>query len=329
MAKKQTKSKPTANTTRNNRLFALLAAVLVLIIGYVILRTSAATPYASLEAESGTRTANASVVADTTASGGSALLFGNGTTSPPSGPRSCPPYPAFPDATCTGVLPGIARTNTGSFQTTSDGQVIENLNVDGRITVNHNNVLIRNVKFTSRGTAISILQKTGLVVEDCEIDGTGATNGDPAIVHHNYTMRRCNIHSIGEGPRANENVVLEDNYMHSFTSFVAQGAHQDCIQITSGTNIVIRHNTCLMNVDGGNAAIMTGSFSGDNLLEKNLLAGGGYVVYCGDNLRVLNNHFSTMYHPKGGYWGLYAYCETVTRTGNVWHDGPKAGQPAN
>src|SRR3954466_3550073 len=64
---------------------------------------------------------------------------------------ACPPYPAFPDANCTGVLPGVARTNSGSMTTSSNGQVIENLNVNGTITVRHSNVTIRNVKVTNPG----------------------------------------------------------------------------------------------------------------------------------------------------------------------------------
>ena len=148
-------------------------------------------------------------------------------------------------------------------------------------------------------------------------------------------MRRCEVYRHGEGPRINGNVVLEDNYLHSFANFIAQGAHQDCIQITSGSNIVIRHNTCMINVDGANAAIMTGSYSGSNLLfENNLLAGGGYTVYCGDhtgytNVTVRNNRFSTAYYAKAGYHGPFVYCGQAAMSGNVWHDGPNAGKPVS
>ncbi len=233
------------------------------------------------------------------------------------------------------MLPGIARTTTGSFATSAPGQVIQNLDVNGRITVNHDNVTIRNVRFRSAGQAINNLGHTGLLVEDCEIDGSGAPDASSAIGEHNYTMRRCNIHHVGEGPRINGNVVLEDNYLHDFLNFIAQGAHQDCIQITSGSNIVIRHNTCMIQVDGANAAIMTGSYAGsDVLIERNLLAGGGFTVYCGahigyTNVRLLNNHFSTVYYPRAGYHGPITYCNGLGHlvSGNVWHDGPLAGLP--
>ena len=248
------------------------------------------------------------------------------------GASRCPAYPAFPDANCTGVLPGVARSTTGGFSTSSQGQVIQNLDVNGSIQVVHNNVTIRNVRFRSGGQAITLNpSNSGLVVEDCEIDGTGATDGASAIGDLNYTIRRCNIHHIGEGPRSNGNVLIEDNYLHDFINFIAQGAHQDCFQITSGANTVIRHNRCLMNVDGGNAAIQTGSFEGSNLLfENNLLGGGGYTVYCGQglysNVTVRDNHISTAIWPNGGYYGPFVNCGNATMSGNRWHDGPKAGQ---
>ncbi len=264
-----------------------------------------------------------------------ALVAGDPAPTAAPGASRCPAFPAFPDAACTGVLPGIARATTGSFTTTTDGQVIANLDVNGTITIAHDNVTISNVRFRSAGQAINNLGHTGLLVEDCEIDGSGAPDAASAIGEHNYTMRRCNIHHVGEGPRINGNVVLEDNYLHDFLDFIAQGAHQDCIQITSGSHIVIRHNTCMLQVDGANAAIMTGTDSGSDLeFQHNLLAGGGFTVYCGahtgyTDVRVLDNHFSTLYYPMGGYHGPLVYCDGPGHVvaGNVWHDGPNSGQP--
>src|SRR4051812_10728163 len=102
------------------------------------------------------------------------MFSGNQGTSAQSTSR-CAPYPAFPDASCTGVLPGVTRTSSGSITTTSAGQVIQNLNVSGRITVNHDNVTIRNVKITNpSGVAITNIssQSKNLLIEDVELDGT-------------------------------------------------------------------------------------------------------------------------------------------------------------
>ncbi len=172
------------------------------------------------------------------------------------------------------------------------------------------------------------------MVEDCELDG-GNVNAEPAIQFHNYTMRRCEIHGYGEGPRINGNVLLEDNYIHDFANFISSGAHQDCIQATSGINITIRHNTCLIEPDGANGAIFFSTSTGGNILIENNLVGGGNWAINVDrdrytNVRVLNNHITTTipHHPRGGYFGPLSLGPAMVNQGNVWHDGPNAGQPA-
>ena len=145
-------------------------------------------------------------------------------------------------------------------------------------------------------------------------------------------MRRCHVHDFGEGPSINGNVTLEDNYMHDFTDFIAAGAHQDCIQATSGSNIVIRHNTCLMNVDGGNSSIYFSTYPGSNILiESNLVGGGSYAIGVDANLytgvTVRNNSITTSIWPNGGWYGPFLLGNNVVKPGNVWADGPNAGKP--
>lgn len=312
--------------------FAVTGVALVFI-------TRAATPYASIEPEQGTRTANAAVVTDSAASGGQAVRFGSSasTVTEVCASRDASggvPADKFPGAACTGVLPGIARASSGSISTSSDGQVIQDLNISGSIQVNHHNVRIKNVKITNPGgTAINVnTSKTGLVVEDCEIDGTGSTTPSEIVAYSNYTLRRCNIHHVGEGPRANGNVVIEDNYIHDFLDFRSVGAHQDTIQTTGGSNITIRHNNLEMNIDAGNAVIMVSTDLGSNLLiERNLVYGGGYSVYGGapggsipapgwTNVTIRDNQFSTVHFEKCGYWGPLVATQNATMSGNIWHD---------
>jgi hypothetical protein len=258
------------------------------------------------------------------------LLSGSDGMLAQSGSR-CPAYPAFPDAACTGTLPGVARTSSGSITTSSAGQVIQNLDINGRITVNHNNVTIRNVKITNpRGVAISNIASgaTGLLIEDVELDGTGNTSGASAVDFDNYILRRANIHHYGEGPGCRNNAVIEDSYMHTFTDFTSQGAHQDGIQCEFGRNNTIRHNTILMNVRGGNAAVVIGNQPGnaDNVVENNLLAGGGYTLYFGGTTGISrNNKFSTQFYSTSGGYGPKWYTGTPTYCGNRWYEGLNAG----
>lgn len=253
------------------------------------------------------------------------------TTTPPVAPPVTPPQTGYPNAANTG--PSGTLRASGSITTTRDGQVIENLDINGEVRVLHNNVKIRNVRIRSAGgQAIYILNNTGLVVEDCELDGQGR-NAEAAVAHHNYTMRRCEVKNFGEGPRINGNVTLEDNYIHQFANFISQGAHQDGIQATSGNNVVIRHNTVIVEPDGANGGIFFSTSNGSNILiENNVVGGGNWAIQLDParytNVRVLNNRIITtiQYHPKGGYIGPISAPGMDVR-GNVWHDGPNAGKP--
>lgn len=341
-------------------LFAAVGAIL-------LFATKAATPFVSLEPESGNLSRTDLAVIDASASAGKAVKFSPNSPAPISADictgrdaNGGVPADKFPGAACTGVLPGVSRTSSGSITTTGNGQIIQNLNINGSIQVNHSNVLIKNVKITQPGgAAISINGPSGLVIEDCELDGTGNPSALSAIAEHNYTMRRCNVHHFGEGPRINGNVTLEDNYIHDFVSYYTgspSDSHQDTIQITSGSNIIIRHNTLLMNVDGANGGLYTCCFGGNSLLiERNLLAGGIYATTGGgdingaplySNTTIRDNRFSTIFFPNSGYISPLAYTTHDNKSGNVWHDdygtshspsnrtyqypngdGPRKGQP--
>ncbi|MGH3487547.1 MAG: right-handed parallel beta-helix repeat-containing protein [Actinopolymorphaceae bacterium] len=211
--------------------------------------------------------------------------------------------------------------------------MLRDLDVTGSIHVLADNVRISNVRIRQPG-GIAIRQEPsnhGLVIEDVEIDGRGNPDGSEAIGLANYTLRRANIYGVGEGPRANGNVLIEDSYIHDLGNYLDQGAHQDAIQSTGGSNITIRHNRLENNVDGGNAAIMIGTSPGSNLLiEDNIVSGGGYAVYGGayedggsenwTNVRIVDNRFSTKFYPQSGFYGPLLNIVGVTLSGNVWHE---------
>lgn len=248
----------------------------------------------------------------------------------------CPAFPSFPDASCTGTLPGVTRGSSGTIVTSSNGQVIQNLNITGHIQVNHSNVTIRNVRITFPNginhAAISIEPgAVSTVIEDCELDGTGNTAAGAAVIFGSYTIRRCNIHHYGEGLTAEGNVLIEDNYLHDFLDFVAGGAHQDGIQNEFSSNVTMRHNTCLMNVNGANSCFVNGNHGGvNNIIEKNLVRShASYAIRSGGQSIVRDNRFSTTWEALGGYWGAIegpGPGAFQSKCGNRWLDGPNAGQ---
>jgi len=54
------------------------------------------------------------------------------------------------------------------------------------------------------------------------------------------------------------------------------------------------------------------------VIDRNLLSGGGYTVYCGtgdggvaSNVTYTDNIISREFFPKGGYWGPATDCGNV------------------
>lgn len=161
----------------------------------------------------------------------------------------------------------------------TDGAVIENLDITGSVTVLANNVTIRKVRITSDDyypIRYFDNDNTGLVVEDSEIIGLSG-NATAAISFRNYTARRLNIHGTADGFKADANVVIEDCWIHDLSNGAEE--HNDGVQATGGPGVTIRRN----NIAGAsNAAVMASAPYGvavQNLrIENNLLAGGAYTL---------------------------------------------------
>lgn len=89
--------------SRKNVIIAGFVVVLVFLAGYTILQLSAAGFFAFTDASKAQVSGNATVVTDTGATSGKAIQFNAPTTTPPPPTtKECPPFPAFPDANCTG-----------------------------------------------------------------------------------------------------------------------------------------------------------------------------------------------------------------------------------
>jgi len=188
----------------------------------------------------------------------------------------------FPDETTTGVPAGTVLKRSGSLTITKAGTVVDGLEITGTVTVVADNVTIKNTRIKNTGSIPIRNKGKNLLIEDTEIDGQG--KGIPAVAYNKYTLRRVNIHHVGEGPRiAGGNVTIEDSYLHHFVQIGSN--HTDVIQAVSGSNIVLRHNNLqAYNPDTGtkgNAAYQFGEDDGplrSCLVEGNYMNGGNYTV---------------------------------------------------
>jgi hypothetical protein len=192
---------------------------------------------------------------------------------------------AWPDAGSTGLRdPGLLKPS-GSVTVTTNGAVIENLDIKGQIIINANNVTVRNVRVTSNGEKYLITIATGrsgIVIEDAELNGRRITTH--GIVGGGYTARRVNMYAVGDGFRAGSNTLIEDSWVHDLGHDGAHEAspHFDAVQSIGGTNITIRNNRLEGPWRGQTSAILMMPYTGllgDVLIENNKLSGGTFTLF--------------------------------------------------
>lgn len=235
-----------------------------------------------------------------------------------------------------GVPAGTALRASGSLTLSRAGQVVSGLDVTGCITVRANNVTIRNTRV--RGTCEVIVDNraTGLVLDHVEIDGRGSPS-TLGIGHDSFTARNVYVHGVGDGMRANGNVLVTGSRITDLAS--GGGSHNDGIQITQGRSIRIIGNV-IENRHAQTSAIMIGADQGSIasvLVQGNTLSGGGYTLYGGaeppagntiSGIVLSGNRFSRKYFPSSGAYGpLTATNDArISVSGNVWAD---TGRPVS
>lgn len=292
------------NNWKNQK--TILAIIFFAIAGSILLfATKAATPFASLEPEQGNRTANTSVISDSTASGGSAVRFNAGAPPPPSGS-------VWPDASNTGVPAGVTLRSCATPITA--GGTYDSCSWPSGLTVQAPNVKITRSKVVGNlDLGYDSAAVSGLVIEDTEIDGNQTR--DAIIGSVAFTGRRLKIHNGRIFIWTSSGLLLEDSYM--FNLYCKDTDH--CGGIT-GTPLegTIRHNTIMANLapwagpfnpsDGGVSAAITAYTHADFwppinglLIENNLIqareavyaayAGGTGAVGRAQNIRYINNTF--------------------------------------
>jgi hypothetical protein len=251
------------------------------------------------------------------------------------------PALAFPGPDNTGVRPGSALSPSGPVVVTEAGTVLENLEIRGSVVIQADDVTVRNSRIILGDDQLRAVviedpdhgenYPTGALFEDVEV--VGGVNCEDGFFHSNFTVRRADISGCKDGVKGNHNVVVEDSWIHDLRW--TEESHNDGYQSMGGGNVVLRHNTIELTTTQTAPVFIQGAFAPvDGItVEGNLLAGGGYLIYCGDepgrhpssNVRVIGNTFSRRQFPNGGHWGVAAHCDAdVTWEANVWED---TGEP--
>jgi len=240
-----------------------------------------------------------------------------------------PSLAGYPDQTNTGVPVGAVLTNMGQTTVEQDGQVIQNRLITGGLVIDADNVIIRNCHIICPSYYPIINYGTNLLIEDCEIEAT-TLDGTSCVAFGNYTIRRSNLHGAVDGTKSNENVIIEDCFIHDLGT--GPDTHSDGTQTTSGNNVIIRHNTYrLGNIEGVNACIQFGNEGGMNtnwIIEDNIFDGGA-TTFNGSadpgnssNIIIRNNRFTTRnMWGIGGLGGAYWFANYYDEDGTVAQNG--------
>jgi polygalacturonase len=267
---------------------------------------------------------------------------GSTPTTPPPGSADASPPPAStskPDATNTGVPAGTTLTFVNGDKTyATDGDVITNLEFHGFVTVKAKNVTFRNCHFVGRtatfnAALLSTEEGTNTLIEDSSFMASSPSAWIDCIAAQSTTIRRSNIRGCVDGVKVNDDVLIEDSYIHDMTWFASdpnQGGgptHNDGVQAWAlAKNITLRHNNIDMaSTKDGNAAFQ--SSSTNTHVEDNWLDGGGCTLNFAHQstggpltgIYVVGNRFG-----RGSFFQCPILISTQTtlsqNTGNVWDD---------
>jgi hypothetical protein len=208
---------------------------------------------------------------------------------------------------------------------TTDGAVVENLDISGTVTIDADNVTLRNFRIHDAGYGIQIMNgHSGVVIEDGEIYDIST-----GIMGVGYTGRRLHIHDAQNDATKAQGTGGPTLVEYSFFEKLGMkvDAHADGNQTIGGSNITFRYNNIWMPVVGpnypgppykANAAFMNSGTISNFVIESNWLNGGGYTIYCGKydegGVSVRNNKFGRDYR----YGVVTNSCDEWT--GNTWED---------
>lgn len=208
-------------------------------------------------------------------------------------PVAPPMPPVEPGAGNTGVPAGTPLTvHQGDLTVTTDGTVIDAMDIRGYVYVKANRVTITRSLIrggsdvnTSHALVANWWGNTGLLVQDSTLKADVTSLHLDGISGGGYTARRLNVSAVVDTAKViGSNVTIENSWMHG-TAYSDRDpnqsdgkTHDDNVQIEGGSNIVIRGN---LFENSHNAAIMVTqnyAATANVMIQANHLRGGACTV---------------------------------------------------
>ncbi len=267
-------------------------------------------------------------------------------------PHTC----GYPDATNTGVPAGLKllsvpdQASKGPGWAYQDGAVFvygknavfAGYRVNGQVTVSGSGAVVRDNFIsddgdnpdTNDGVAL-VSNPRNVTIENNTLISPYGTTGDRGMV-----MGIRDVTGEAMGTRVLDNNIadastgiqlyiglIEGNYIHDITYADPSNHLNGTTSNGSVVPLTIEHNTILNHNSQTDAVSLFEDFGveANVLITNNLLAGGGYAIYGGQNpggpvsynVRITDNRISTIYYPQGGFFGPVTAFDPTAR-GNVW-----------
>lgn len=223
----------------------------------------------------------------------------------------------WPNALTTGVPDGVTLVATASFTTSSDGQIVDGLDMSaGTLIIDNANVTVQNCRI---GQLFGNATGTNLILQDCDFIGIPTWNSAVTILGDGASVLRCDISGAERGLFIDsDNSLIEDNYFHDLINNTGTGdPHIDGIQIPGlnvgalVSNVIIRHNNIDCDPAISSAITMRDAQNVDIL--NNRLIGGTYIIYFEQTTAgcdVIDNYFGA--YTFGYVNGTAAAAQTYT-----------------
>lgn len=234
-----------------------------------------------------------------------------------------------PTEATTGVPAGKVlqpyNTSGADLVITTDGTVLDGLDIYGDIKVRAKNVVIRNSRLHGGkhipGSNTGIIDAnsanvSNLLVEDNTIIPDRPSYYRDGIVGHDYTAKRNHIANSNDGlgifnrpgGPVQANVTAEGNYIHSLTYWSndpahSDGTHNDGIQVQGGENIRIAGNNVVANAvtGAGSAPNPRGTHAGIGIMLQqnvaklaNVVVEGNWVDDGQTSINIANGKYSNI-----------------------------------
>jgi serralysin len=241
----------------------------------------------------------------------------------------------FANASSTGVPTGTSLSAyTGPMTITTPGTVIDGKSINGTLTIQADNVTIKNCQITSSNFWVIDADNgyANTVIQNCDIRGSGTVKGGAGIVGGTMIVGN-DISNVENAIVPGSNATIKGNYIHDLF-YNGTDPHYDGIQIQGGQNGVLIEDNTILSKDTSDIIIQDYFGSVSNItINHNFLSNDdwlGYNVYVEDrfanytttNVKITNNVIN-----KATYGDFNVVGNTPTISGNTYWT-PGTPEPA-